>query len=69
MKPDATRRNPDPTYLRSLVERSGLSQVACARRLDLDPATLRRYLMPASAASRLDAPYAVQYALEGLARS
>ena len=67
MKPDATLHNPDPAYLRSLVERSGLSQVQCARLIDLSPSTLRKYLMPADARSRLVADYRTQYALERLA--
>lgn len=69
MKPDASRHDPRPEYLRALIAQSGLSQVACATRIDVSPATMRKYLMPKDAASRLEAPYLVQYALEGLAGS
>jgi transcriptional regulator with XRE-family HTH domain len=68
VRPDATRHDPRPEYLRALVEQSGLSQVECARRIGLDPATLRKYLMPAGASSRLTADYRTQYALERLAQ-
>lgn len=69
MKPDASRHDPRPEYLRALIEQSGLSQVECARLIDLSPSTLRKYLMPADAPSRLVADYRTQYALEQLAGS
>lgn len=69
MKPDASHHDPRPEYLRELIAKSELSQVECARRIGLDPATLRKYLMPADAPSRLVADYRTQYALEGLAGS
>lgn len=68
MKPDATHHDPRQEYLRALIEKSGLSQVECARLVGLSPATLRKYLMPESAPSRLVADYRTQYALEQLAR-
>jgi len=66
MTPDATRHNPDSAYLRSLVERSGLSQVECARRIGLNDSTLRKYLATGTRTAA-PAPYLVQYALEQLA--
>ncbi len=69
MKPDASRHDPRPEYLRELVAQSGLSQVECARLIGIDPATLRKYLMPSGASSRLNADYRTQYALEQLAAS
>jgi hypothetical protein len=35
MRPDASLHDPRPDYLRPLVERSGLSQVECARRIGI----------------------------------
>ena len=64
LKPNANTYNPDPDYLRRLIDRAGLSQVKAARTLGMSPQTMRRYL-------RRDrdhpAPYPVQYALERLA--
>jgi hypothetical protein len=56
--------------LRVLLERAGVSQVAAAEALAIDPRTMRRYL----AASRRQVPrvveLAVQYAIEhGLIRN
>lgn len=67
MKPDASKRDPRPEYLRELIAQSGLSQLECARRLGIDGSTLRRYLASGTRRATL-APYAVQYALEQLAR-
>jgi transcriptional regulator with XRE-family HTH domain len=67
MKPDSSKHNPSPEYLRALVQKSGLSQLECARRIDVGASTFRRYLMPLTAPSRLAADYRTQYALEGLA--
>ncbi len=63
-KPNVEHHKPDPRYLRRLVEDSGLSQVQAARRLGLDPRTVRRYL---AEDDPREAPYVVQYALEALA--
>lgn len=68
--PDAARYyNPDPDYLRQLVDRSGLSQRECARRLGIadrngDCRSFRAYL---DAGSGRPAPYLVQVGLELLA--
>jgi predicted transcriptional regulator len=64
MTPDAALHNPDPSYLRSLVERSGLSQRECARQLGLSERVMRYYL---SGDDPREAPYVVQFALEQLA--
>ena len=61
-KPDAANWNPDPTYLRSLLERAGLSQRAAAKLLGIPNRTFRAYMM-----AEAECPYAVQYALEVLA--
>lgn len=64
--PDAAQYNPDPHYLRGLVEASGLSQERAARQIRLSPRQLRYYL--STAPDHQDAPYVVQFALEQLAR-
>ena len=67
MKPDATLHNPDPAYLRGLLDQAGLSQREAAARLGLSERMMRYYLGPAGSATHRPAPYAVQYALEQLA--
>lgn len=67
-QPDASHHDPRPEYLRALIEKSGLSQVACARLIGVDGSTMRRYLATGTTSAR-EAPYPVQYALEQLARS
>lgn len=61
-RPDAVWHKPDPTYLRELLERAGLSQRGAARQLGLAERTMRYYL-----AGEQEAPYPVQYCLEVLA--
>lgn len=66
MTPDATLHNPDPAYLRGLLQRAGLSQREAARRIGVSERMMRYYLAPESANCR-PAPYVVQYAIERLA--
>lgn len=66
MKPDATLHNPDPAYLRGLLDRAGISQRKAAARLGLSERMMRYYLSPAGSATHRPAPYPVQYALERL---
>lgn len=56
--------NPDPEYLRGLIERAGISQREAARRLGVSDAHLRKWLRspPASVC-----PYPAQVALEIIA--
>jgi len=69
MTPDATKHNPSPDYLRALLARAGLSQSEAARLLGIDPRTMRSYLSDSAAVARSSrAPYAVQFALESLAK-
>jgi hypothetical protein len=65
VKPDARLHNPDPLYLRELIAASGLTQVAAAQTIGIDPRVLRLYL--SSDPKTSTAPYPVQYALERLA--
>lgn len=70
MKPDATRHDPRPEYLRTLIEKAGLSQRAAAERIGIPERSMRYYLAePGSTLRWAAAPYPVQYALEQLARS
>lgn len=62
MKPNASKQNPDPAYLRELLERASLSQREAARRIGISERVMRYYL-----AGEREAPYPVQYALESLA--
>lgn len=66
MKPDASLHNPDPAYLRGLLDQAGLSQRAAAERIGISERMMRYYLAPAGADHR-PAPYTVQFALESLA--
>lgn len=65
MTPDATRYNPDPGYLRDLIAKSGLSQLAAARRIGVEGRTLRYWLADPQ---RQKPPYSAVFALECLAR-
>ena len=66
MKPDSTKHNPDPEYLRELVKKTGLSQRKVARIIGVNERLFRMYLANRSASTAYDAPYPVQFALECL---
>lgn len=68
MKPDATRHDPRPEYIRALIVQAGLSQREAGRRIGV-PARTIRYYVSLDPDSYRAAPYAVQYALEQLART
>lgn len=67
MKPDATKYNPDPEYLRELIRKTGLSQREIARRIGVSERSFRQFLASREASTALDAPYPVQYCLEQMA--
>lgn len=67
MKPDASRHDPRPEYLRALLSEAGLPQREAARRIGISERLMRYYLAPETAEDRRIAPYPVQYALERLA--
>jgi len=67
MKPDSSRHNPDPAYLRSLLERAGVSQRQAASLLGVSDRMVRYYLADEGSAQHRAAPYVVQFALECLA--
>jgi transcriptional regulator with XRE-family HTH domain len=61
VKPNASRHNPDPGYIRSLCQATGLSMYALAARLGLSRAVLYKWITGES-----QAPYIAQFALESL---
>lgn len=62
MKPDPREHNPDPDYLRSLIEAAGLSQRGAAKAIGISERAMRYYLSGDRGCS-----YPVQFALESLA--
>jgi transcriptional regulator with XRE-family HTH domain len=67
MIPDARKHNPDPLYLRELIERAGISQRECARRIGISDRIMRMHITTGGKPS--PAPYPVQFALECLAEA
>lgn len=67
MKPDSSRHNPDPRYLRGLLERAGVSQRRAAELLGITDRAMRYYLSDEGSATFRPAPYPIQFALECLA--
>ena len=67
IKPDSKMHNPDPVYLRSLVESTGLSLRETARRIGLSWNGFSNYLRDENEPLYRRAPYTVQFALECLA--
>ena len=66
MRPDATKHNPSPSYLRQLLRRTGLSQREAAEMIGLPLRTLEDFL---SAKCKARADYRTQFALEVLAEA
>lgn len=66
MRPDATRHDPRPEYLRALLERAGVTQRQAARLLGVSE-RMMRYYVAADGGDYRAAPYTVQYCLEALA--
>lgn len=62
--PNVERHNPDPNYLRQLLDEAGLSQQEAARRLGVSVRMMRYYLAEEDGKP---APYLVQFGLEALA--
>ena len=63
--PNAALHNPDPRYLRGLLESAGITQRAAARKIGISERTMRYYLSDTAGDYR-PAPYVVQFALEHL---
>lgn len=66
--PNCDKHNPEPAYLRELINAAGISQRAAARLLGVSERMMRYYLIDADADGHRPAPYIVQFALEALAR-
>ena len=62
--PDAPDYKANPTYLRQLIRKTGLTQAAVAQRLDINVRRLKHYLNEFDGP---DAPEEVQRALEQMA--
>lgn len=67
-KPNAETHNPDPAYLRELIERAGVTQRKAADLVGVSDRMLRKYLAKRESVSALEAPYSVQFCLECLAQ-
>lgn len=68
MKPNASKHDPRPEYLRGLIADSGLSVRAVAHRIGISERLLRYYLVEPGDNSFRVAPYPVQFAIEQLAK-
>lgn len=67
MKPNASNHNPDPRYLRGLIDQAGISQREAAQLIGMSWAGFRNYLRDESHRLYRVADYRVQFALECLA--
>ena len=63
--PDCKNYNPDPLYLRDLLEQAGLSQRGFAKLIGINERTFRRYLNEKDVNNQCS--YPVQFCLETLA--
>ena len=68
-KPDASRHNPDPRYLRGLLKGAGVTQRQASELLGISDRVMRYYLSDESSESYRAAPYPIQFALECLTDS
>ncbi|MDH0334450.1 hypothetical protein [Metapseudomonas otitidis] len=66
-KPDASNHNPDPRYLRGLLDSAGITQRKAAELIGITDRAMRYYLSDETSESYRVAPYPVQFALECLA--
>lgn len=67
-KPDASLHNPDPRYLRGLLDRAGMTQRQAAKLIGISDRVMRYYLSDVSSEGYRAAPYTVQFSLECLVR-
>lgn len=67
VKPDASKHNPNPLYLRVLIERAGISQRRAAELIGMSWTGFRNYLRDPGEKLYRVADYRVQFALECLA--
>lgn len=66
--PNCKLHNPDPAYIRGLLEKADVSQGEAARLLGVSIRSMAYYVSDSSAQYK-PAPYLVQFALECLANS
>jgi hypothetical protein len=66
MKPNIVLHNPDPQYIRHLLDEAGLNQCEAARVLGITPRSMRHYVAIGDARYS-PCPYSIQYCLEALA--
>ncbi|RBB97343.1 XRE family transcriptional regulator [Pseudomonas sp. MWU12-2115] len=69
MKPDARHHNPDPRYLRGLLDKAGISRSEAARLIGMSRTGFNHYLRDESEPLYREASYPVQFALECLAEA
>ena len=62
MTPDASKHNPDPKYLRELIEKAMVAQSEAAVLIGINERSMRRYLD-----GTYEIPYVVQFCMECLA--
>lgn len=67
VKPNANTHNPDPRYLRGLIEQAGVSQRGAAELIGMSWTGFRNYLRDEADPLYRVADYRVQFALECLA--
>lgn len=67
MKPNIANHNPNPTYIRALLEKAGLSQRKTAHLLGVSERMMRYYLVATDDPNYRPMPYTVQFAIECLA--
>lgn len=67
MNPNVANHNPDPDYLRSLIDKAGLSQRKTAHILGVSERMMRYYLVHTDDPNYRPMPYTVQFAIECLA--
>ena len=67
MKFNIETHNPNPDYLRELLEKAKLSQRKAAHKMGITERMMRYYLTDPKSEAYRPAPYLVQFALESLA--
>ncbi len=67
MMPDSSKHNPDPDYLKGLIQKARISQREAAKRIGVDERLFRMYLANRNANSAQNCTYPVQFCLEVLA--
>jgi len=73
MKPNPDKHNPDPDYIRELIEKARVknkldSQNAVARAIGVSSRSLRYYAAGHRNGKPFDTPYPVQFTLESLVK-